>query len=127
MECDKGLFRKPAKPDYSLLKGIRAYDVRSRPEPEQNPPQSISGSVPWKLYPRPNPAIQAYEREIQQIAQYIGRRGVVDWELVNGWLKWEITAREAAEALTQIAQGSVIPEPVGESGDGIAPCGYEEL
>lgn len=38
---------EPAKPDYSLLKGVRAYGYQpSSPAPEQNPPQSVSGVIP---------------------------------------------------------------------------------
>lgn len=35
-----------AKPDYSKLQGVRAYKPY-RPEPEQNPPQSVSGIFPY--------------------------------------------------------------------------------
>lgn len=39
--------RQPrAKPDLSLLQGVRAYSSY-RSEPAQNPPQSVSGIFPW--------------------------------------------------------------------------------
>lgn len=41
---------------------------------------------------------------------------------------WGMTTQEAADALTSIFASTqpVEPEPIGDSSDGIAPCGYEE-
>lgn len=39
---------------------------------------------------------------------------------------WGVTAREAAEALMRLF-GPWKSEPIGDSSDGIAPCGYEEI
>lgn len=162
-------FRKPAKPDYSLLKGIRAYRPY-RPEPEQNPPQSVSGAIPWEKHPGPDPVMQAYEREMEDIRWRLSLR-FVDWEEINARIahaeslrkaamqspdvdrtqypiddpaamealklvsvispdeacaRWGFTAQQSADALIGVF-GVQEPEPVGESGGGIAPCGYEEL
>lgn len=48
-EKGRAMGRQPrATPDFSLLKGVRAYQPY-RPEPEQNPPQSVSGVFPWGI------------------------------------------------------------------------------
>lgn len=58
-----------------------------RPEPEQRPPQSVSGIIPWG-----------------------------------------VTMEQAADALAMLAGvAPAPPEPIGDSSDGIAPCGYDEL
>lgn len=41
-----------------------------------------------------------------------------------------LTAQEAADVLTRVfasAGVTITPEPIGDSSDGINPCGYDEL
>lgn len=80
-----------AKPDFSLLQGVRAYQPY-RPEPEQNPPQSVSGVVPFQ---QPH-----YTDAPMVMAQ-------------SGPIPWGITTQQAADALTSVF-GQAAPEPISD-------------
>lgn len=101
----------------------------SHSEPEQDPPQSVSGSVHW------NPALQAYQLEMYRIATYFHEhRSDLDHEAVNAMLAHAKGMRNAAMptggqsnrallTLMKTLENELSPESI----DGIEPCGYEEL
>lgn len=102
-----GIFRPRAKPDLSLLKGTRAY----------------------KPY-HPTPEKKVTTEDIIPLNPRLVRPLIADESPDRDRTAWGISTREAAGALTSVFGRGIAPatsEPIGDSSDGIAPCGYDVL
>lgn len=121
------ILRPRAKPDYTLLEGTRAYGPvkqlsrpygyqPSCPEPERNPPQSVSGIIPWDGRVTTQETADALMRMCvvspREAAERLGIQPGPDGQ-----------SNRALLALMKTVESEISPESI----DGIEPCGYEEL
>lgn len=145
-----GIFKPRAKPDLSLLKGAQIYKPY-RPEPESGPFESMilrdpsiadvlrqDGHICTHIgsnWYRSNAIIERDGCFVLRNGRALTRHGThVEWLDGNSpdrdRTAWGISMREAADALISVfGQGSapVTPDQIGDSNDGIEPCGYDVL
>lgn len=119
---------EPTKPDYSLLKGVRAYGYQpSNPAPEQKPPQGASGIIPYIA-----PALMAQSCDpnkstyVPPINMQESRKATYQTVLAD-FVNWGYSAEEATATLSQLMGFVPDENRAWDKNDGIAPCGYDEL